>query len=279
MGLCSVFQAMGLTAYRTVSSGLNMGTWGTGLYSDDTTREVRDEFRSHLASGLAPADAEARILIRYGSLLDDHQIACLVYFALADVEWRLGCLTDAVRQGTLDLLDRNGDLEHWAQESPRDLHSRRRTLGALRERLSSPQPAWKPLKTRKPTIRTQIDLPVGSIMRLNLPGDRFALLKLVGFLLVGNVSTAMFRILPWRSLRMPTVQELEAISEQWIPIAGHYEFSILFDGRKKLTSLLDPIGIVLRSETPIDHSRWRALGPDALLTVTSSALVASSGEH
>jgi hypothetical protein len=251
-----------------------MGTWGTGLYSDDTTSEVRDQFRSHLASGLPPTEAEARILARYNSLLDDHQVACLVFFALADVEWRLGCMSDAVRQRALDLLDRNGDLEHWATEAPRDVPARRRTLNALRERLLSPQPPWKPLQIKKRADRSQLDLPIGSVLRLNLPEDHFALLKLVGFLPVGQVATALFRVLPWCSVHMPTMDELQAISEQWVPLDGHHEFSILFDGRKKLTSLLEPIGVVLAIETPIDLDRWRAYGPEALLAMTASALAA-----
>jgi hypothetical protein len=114
-----------------------MGTWGTGLYADDTTSEIRDEFRSHLKSGLPPSEAEGRILTRFKPLLDDHQVECLVFFALADVEWRCGCLSDAVRQRALNLLDGNGDLAHWAAESPRDVPARRRTLNALRERVLS----------------------------------------------------------------------------------------------------------------------------------------------
>ena len=253
-----------------------MGTWGTGLYSDDTTSEVREEFRSELASGLPPTEAEARVLARFKSLLGHHQVACLVFFALADVEWRLGCLSDSVRRRALDLLDRNGDLEQWAKEAPRDVPARRRTLNALRERLLSPQPPWKPLQIKKRTDRTQLDLPIGSVLRLSLSEDHFALLKLVGFLPVGHVATALFRVLPWCSIRVPTADELQVISERWVTLDGHHEFSILFDGRRKLTSLLDPIGVVLTSETPIDPDRWRAYGPEALLAMTAAALGAST---
>ena len=251
-----------------------MGTWGTGLYADDTTCEVRDEFRSHLASGLPPGEAEAKVLARYEPLLHDPQVACLVFFALADVQWRSGCLSDAVKQNALDLLDRGGDLEHWAKEAPRDAAARRRTLAALRERLLSPPPPWKPPAVKKRASRAQLDLPVGSVLRLNLPQKGFALLKLVGFLPVGPVATALFRVLPWHAGHMPGAAELQALSEQWVALDGHREFSILFDGRRKLTALLDPTGIVLQNDTPIDRARWRAYGPEALVDMTASALAA-----
>ncbi len=183
-----------------------------------------------------------------------------------------GCLSDAVRRRALELLDQDGDLEEWATESPGDAPARRRTLNALRKRLLSPQRPWKPFRVEKRAERSQLDLPVGSVLRLGLPTDRYALLKLVGFLQVGHVSTALFRVLPWCSSRLPTADELQSISELWILLDGHHEFSILYDGRKKLTSLLEPIGITLASETPIDRSRWRAYGAAALPAIIAAAL-------
>jgi hypothetical protein len=114
-------------------------------------------------------------------------------------------------------------------------------------------------------------------LRLTLPDDRLALLKLVGFLPIGHLATAIFRLLPWYATHLPTANELQTISEQWVLLDDHHEFSILFDGRRKLTSLLDPIGVVLVSETQIDVDQWRAYGPQALLPMTVSALAALTG--
>ncbi len=65
--------------------------------------------------------------------------------------------------------------------------------------------------------------------------------------------------------------------EFWRGTHGHHEFSILYDRRKKLTSLLDPIGITLASETPIDLGRWRAYGAQALPAIIASAMAAGTG--
>jgi hypothetical protein len=254
-----------------------MGTWGAGLYADDTACEVRDEFRTQLASGVGPSVAEDQLLSRFESLLGDDQIACLVYFALADTQWKLGCLSKRVREHATRLLASGGDLRYWAEDAPGDVRARTRTLNALRERLDSPQPPWKqPPQKKERARRRQLDLPIGAVLRLSLPGDHFALLKLVGFLPVGTVDTALFRVLPWRSRQQPTRDELNTISEQSVQVEGHHEFSVLLDGRKKLTSFLQPTEIVLESATPIDMGQWRALGTEILPARVKEALALNS---
>jgi hypothetical protein len=250
-----------------------MGTWGAGLYSDDTTCEVRDEFRARLSSGETPANAESQILTRYEHLLTDEQIACLIYFSLADTQWGFGCLSELVKTRAEVLLAAGGDLKHWKAESPADVRVRRRTLETLGNKLKLPQPAWKPPPLKKArSRRRQIELPLGAVLGLDLPENQVALLKIVGFLPVGNIDTPVFRVLPWHSVDQPTGTELAAIAEQWVKVDGHHEFSILFDGRKKLTSFLHQTDIVLESTTPMDMSCWRAMGTEILQKLIAEAL-------
>lgn len=56
-----------------------MGAWGTGLYSDDTTCDVRDDYVLNLKLGLSSEESSQKILDRYGDLLEKTEIACLVY--------------------------------------------------------------------------------------------------------------------------------------------------------------------------------------------------------
>lgn len=117
-----------------------MGAWGTGLYSDDTTCEVRDEFKSHLEAGMSHAMAEKAILESFSDVLSDHQVECLVFFALADTLWRHGCLSGSVKQHTLDLLNKGGDIQYWEKDAPTESKKRAKILAALRSRLLSSQP-------------------------------------------------------------------------------------------------------------------------------------------
>jgi hypothetical protein len=164
-----------------------MGTWGAALYSDDTTREVRDTYIQNLKYGLSDEEACQRILERHGDLLADHEIACLVYFALADTAWKYGRLTQDVQGRALALIEAGGDVFVWERDSPSDVASRRRALASLEARLRSTQPAVRPVKLSKPRPKkiTTTD-PVGTIYLLNLADGQNIALILVGFMDLGK---------------------------------------------------------------------------------------------
>jgi hypothetical protein len=68
----------------------------------------------------------------YEELLADHQVECLVYFALADTQWKYGCLDERVKSKALELIAAGGDLKNWRQDSPKHpeflfyIHDRRK---------------------------------------------------------------------------------------------------------------------------------------------------------
>lgn len=250
-----------------------MGAWGTGLYSDDTTCEVRDAFKAHLEGGMSHSEAESAILMHYAEVISDHQIACLVYFGLADTEWKFGCLSDRVRRKTLALLEDGGDIKYWKEDSPSDVKARDKTLLNLGARLVSEQPILKHVKVKvQKAPRKQISSPIGSVFMLSLPCDEIAALKFVGLRPVGNMEVALFRLLPWRGRQLPPASAFEAIPDQIIPLSGKNEFSILIDGRKKLTTYLIETDIILGNTTPLDDSYWSALGIEILPQLVQDAI-------
>lgn len=251
-----------------------MGAWGTGLYSDDTTCDVRDKFKANLEAGFSYAEAERAVLLGYSDVLQDHQVACLVYFSLADTEWKYGCLSEQVKRYALMLLDGGGDVRYWLKDNPGEAKSRAKVLGALSSKLEKPQPPLKlvALKVRRPP-KKQIESPVGSVFGLPLPGGEVAVLKFVGLRPVGNVLDAVFRLLPWKGASIAPDLELGRISHQTVTVCDHHEFSILMDdGRKKLTTQLMATGIVLETSSPIDTSRSVVLSIGGLAENIQNAL-------
>lgn len=105
-----------------------MGAWGAGLFSNDTSCDVRDDYVRHLKHGLSAEEARQKILARYGDLLANTEIACLVYLALADTAWRYGRLDQALKDKALSLLQSGGDVAVWERDAPDDVASRRKTL-------------------------------------------------------------------------------------------------------------------------------------------------------
>lgn len=187
-----------------------MGAWGTGLYSDDTTCDVRDDYVANLKQGLSDQESYESILRRYSSLVKDRQIACLVYFALADTAWKYGRLDDGLKAAALALIEEGGDIGVWERGAPMDVRARRRVLRSLEARLKAVQPDRKPVKltgSKPKKIRT--DAHIGSVFLLNLPSGNRAALVLVGFVELTESIDPVFTALNWRGSAAPTDQELK----------------------------------------------------------------------
>ena len=238
-----------------------MGAWGPGLYSDDTTMDVRDDFRAHLESGLSPAQAEKAILEGCDDALESHEVECLVYFALADTEWKYGCLSRRVKQRALKLLADGGDVKYWEADSPNNAKKRSKALAALASRLSAPPPPLKKVKRKlqKPP-KKQVECPVGTVFTLPLPGKHIAALLFVGLRPIGNIAEAVFRLLPWKGKELPALSVLRKISKRKVLVSDHHEFSILKeDARSNPTNSLVQTDIVLPTPSPIDESQGLAM--------------------
>ncbi|HSI38532.1 MAG TPA: hypothetical protein VK946_05625 [Methylotenera sp.] len=234
-----------------------MGAWGTALYSDDTTCDVRDEFKDHLEKGLSHSAAERATLESFEDVLSDHQVECLVYFALAETEWKYGCLSDAVKEQALSLLSKGGDIKYWESDNPAEAKARAKALTNLNVRLLSPQPPLKmvKLKSQRPP-KKQLDCPIGSLFELPLPDGNIGILKFAGLRIVGASEEAVFRLLPWKGKTLPSLSLLEGISEEAVTICKHHEFALFMsDGRKNPITHLVETNLRLTNSLPIDHSR------------------------
>ena len=229
-----------------------MGAWGPGLYSDDTTCEIRESFRSHLKMGLSHAEASAAILNDFESVIGDHQIACLVYFALADTQWKYGCLDQVVLSKALSMIEAGGDLAYWNENSQRDQRARSSVIASLKKKLLLPQPALKDVK-KKPerTPNYRLPAPLGSVYAYPLSDGSFALLKLVEHFNMETRFEPIFRLLPWKGLTPPAASALQDVAEHWVTLSDHREFQLFHsDGRKNPLQSLIPTGIVLEHSTP-----------------------------
>ena len=136
-----------------------MGTSGTSLYSDDTACGVRDEFLQLLAQLRDPARATASLVQSWNAQLADIDEGPVFWLALAETQWKYGCLEQTVKAKAILVIDEDQDLHRWEGA---DLKRRRVTLVALKEKLLSQQP-----KLRLPKARRAIELPSLKVLSPN----------------------------------------------------------------------------------------------------------------
>src|SRR3954469_1632298 len=94
-----------------------MGTWGTGLFADDTACDIRDEYRELLEDGVEDGEATRLTIENFRAYFDETDgIAVL---ALAATQSSLGRLDDAIREQALAAIERGADLDAWEEENPK----------------------------------------------------------------------------------------------------------------------------------------------------------------
>jgi hypothetical protein len=146
-----------------------MGAWGTGIFSDDTAQDIRDEWRDAVMEGVDAEQATKRLVESFSYLLEDATDAekyneKLFWMALAAAQMETGRLVPHVRDRALEIIDSGGDVARWLEDGDAESARRReRVLQRLAERLRGPQPKPKRIR-RRPTL--SVPFGVGDVVRV-----------------------------------------------------------------------------------------------------------------
>ena len=117
-----------------------MGTWGMGLFENDTACDVRGDFCEFVADGESPAEASQWLVDQWGPD-DDPDDGPVIWLTLAALQSRVGWLDERVKERALRIINDGSDLQLWIDETTEsDVAERRAVLEKLKEQLLSPQP-------------------------------------------------------------------------------------------------------------------------------------------
>ena len=126
-----------------------MGFWGTGLYSNDTTCDVRDSYTQYLQDGASDEEAYSMLIEQFDEALHDQDEAPLIWYALAESMWRTGRLNDAVKHKAISYIQNEGGKTLFSGMLEKKWI---KTLEKLENKLSLPQPS------RKDYLKYRIDI-------------------------------------------------------------------------------------------------------------------------
>jgi hypothetical protein len=178
-----------------------MGAWGPGVFSNDTSADIRGDFRELLEDGLTPESATVKLVQGAGTAVDDQDDATSFWTGLAAAQMTLGVLQPAVRDRAIGLIDSGGDLALW--DDPRGAAKRKAVLERLRSQLLGPQKA--PVKVRRPR-RIPSPVKAGDVFLLTLDDGR----------------RARFRVLGMNEHRMGDFPIVELIDDRGRPFRNYY---------------------------------------------------------
>ncbi len=123
-----------------------MGIWGAKLYQDDLALDIKEEYIGKLERGLDNQKALEEVIKENEESLEDDVEKTVFWLALADTMWKVGRLTQEVKQKALQIINKEENLKIWKEQgSKREYEIRKEELNKLREKLNSPMPKEKQL--------------------------------------------------------------------------------------------------------------------------------------
>ena len=119
-----------------------MGYWSCSLYGNDASLDARDTYLVRLE--LADSDEEA--LEQTKKELEEFigtDEECLIWYALADTQWKIGRLCDEVKGKAFEFIEQNGGEDLF---EGRDRKKWGTILKKLEDKLNSPMKPYKKIK-------------------------------------------------------------------------------------------------------------------------------------
>ncbi len=127
-----------------------MGSWGTGLYSNDMGDDVKDEYLSKLKAGKSDEEALTEMLECYKEEMADDDDKYDIWFALADTMWKKGRLTNEVKSKALALIKEERLFNRFEDEKSKK--DRNKVLEKLEVQLKTEMPERKKVPVHQPFI-------------------------------------------------------------------------------------------------------------------------------
>ena len=147
-----------------------MGVWGAGLYQNDTSEDIRSEFKELYNSGKDVHEITDQLLSDNNDILNDSNEAPFFWFALADTQWKHGVLLPMVKEKALWWIEHEKfDINAiFPCPKKRNIKRRQEVLLKLKEELLSPLP-----KKKKPYKRLpyKCEWQIGDVFAYRLESD------------------------------------------------------------------------------------------------------------
>jgi hypothetical protein len=150
-----------------------MGSWGTGLYDDDTACDARDAWLEKVRLGTPAEVATTELIAEWGGARDEP----LFWLALADTQWKWGRLAPEVRERAEGVLAAGGDLQLWSASPAASRSARAKVFERLAAQLRKPPPAPRAIRIRSDAKAWQR----GQLWAYRTLDGRYAVLRVAAF--------------------------------------------------------------------------------------------------
>lgn len=127
-----------------------MGTWGTGISSNDTYADIYEQFIDLYNEGLAVPEITKRLVAENQDIIDIPEDATNFWFAIAKGQWECKALDEEILLKVGHIIQTGEDLRVWEElgASPKDLKVREKVLTKFHAKLQTVKDKPR-IKTKK----------------------------------------------------------------------------------------------------------------------------------
>lgn len=145
-----------------------MGIWGPGLYENDTSLDIKDQFEELFNAGKPVQEITEKLIAAFKTIMGDPAEEPLFWYALADTQWNFGVLLPSVKEEALHWMEVDNFTLNFQTISTATKDQRKMVLDNLQSKLLSPQPPVKK-SIKKRVYRCQWKL--GDVFAYQLESD------------------------------------------------------------------------------------------------------------
>ena len=116
-----------------------MGTWGTGISSNDSYADVHGEFFELYNGGVEVGEASVKLIEQNQETISDPDDANNFWFALARAQWDCGQLDPGILRRVRLIIESGADVDVWRRldAAEKDIQKRAKVLAAFLIKLKS----------------------------------------------------------------------------------------------------------------------------------------------
>lgn len=126
-----------------------MGTWGTGISSNDTYADIYEQFIDLYNEGLSVPDITKRLIDKNQEIINIEEDAPNFWFAIANGQWECKALDKEIFSKVEHIINSGEDIRIWKEldATPADLKAREKVLSKFLSKLQTEKD--KPKKRTK----------------------------------------------------------------------------------------------------------------------------------
>lgn len=205
--ICGAYHLQQKLVNYSIEGNMDMGTWGTAIYSDDTASDIKDDFKEYVADGLTSEEATERLKKEYNPDPDDDEWS-VFWLSLALIQWQTGRLLQDVKEKAIEIIDNGSDLMRWLDADKNTQKKRVQALNMLKEQLNMPQPPIKKIPKR---FQSFCEFDVGDAISYKLQSGNYIILKVIKIITDKGGSHPVFEVCDWIGSELPIEREINKL--------------------------------------------------------------------